>query len=253
MSTVPRALLEKAADDNGFDVSLPTVDGWLAFRSSASGLRVWLQSWHGATLLVGLSHDGVVEALAEGVPVALPVPAGAAGVRSVDDLHALDRLLRRAFLLARTLPNALWERFAAETAALPRTTEAERLVVERVGQDLFRGGLLDLWRGRCAISGLAVPSLLRASHAKPWKNCATDEERLDPFNGLLLAAHLDAAFDGGLITVEDDGRVVVAEELDGEARAILGLDRLRVVSGLLPGHRRYLGWHREWVFGVGRG
>jgi len=61
--------------------------------------------------------------------------------------------------------------------------------------------LLDLWEGRCAVTGLAVPELLRASHIKPWADCETDAERLDVYNGFLLAPHLDAAFDLGFITV----------------------------------------------------
>ncbi len=140
----------------------------------------------------------------------------------------------------RPLPDALYDTIATRTASLPRSTEAERLVVERVGQDLYRGGLLDLWEGRCAISGLAVPRLLRASHARPWKDCETDRERLDVYNGLLRTAHLDAAFDVGLITVKDDGRVVVSASLDDHALGVLGLDRHRRVRGLTEGHRTYL-------------
>ncbi len=88
---------------------------------------------------------------------------------------------------------------------MPCSTEAERLVVQRVGQDLFRAALLDFWQGRCCATGLAIPELLRASHIKPWAVCADDNERLDVYNGLLLAPHLDALFDAGLMTVADDG------------------------------------------------
>jgi putative restriction endonuclease len=69
------------------------------------------------------------------------------------------------------LTSALWSvvggGVARMGAGMARATEAERLAVQRVGQDLFRSGLLDLWGGRCAICGLEVPALLRASHAKP--------------------------------------------------------------------------------------
>src|SRR5205823_14686352 len=106
-----------------------------------------------------------------------------------------DRMVRRAFQLSRSLPDELLHVFEAKTAVLPRATEAERLVVQRVGQDIFRAGLLDYWQGRCAITGLAVTELLRASHMKPWAKCTTDAERLDVFNGFLLAPNLDAAFD----------------------------------------------------------
>ena len=120
--------------------------------------------------------------------------------------------------------------------------------LQRVGQDVFREGLLEFWDGRCAITGLSVPELLRASHIKPWAACELDEERLDVFNGLLLAAHLDAAFDAGLITVADDGAMVVSPALDAEARGLLGLDRTVKVRGLAEGHRRFLGLHRGKVF-----
>jgi len=42
---------------------------------------------------------------------------------------------------------------------------------------------------------------------------ATDAERLDGYNGLLLAPHLDAAFDLGFITVAPGGAVVVSGAL----------------------------------------
>lgn len=121
-------------------------------------------------------------------------------------------------------------------------------MVQRVGQDLFRQGLLDLWEGRCAVTGLAVPELLRASHIKPWVDCESDAERLDVYNGILLAPHLDAAFDRGFITVADDGAIVVSDGLDFDARSILTLDQSLRVSGLMEGHRAYLPWHRDRVF-----
>jgi hypothetical protein len=98
-------------------------------------------------------------------------------------------------------------RVREENAGVPRTTEAERLVVQRVGQDVFRAALMDYWGGRCAVTGCAEPLLLRASHIKPWALCATDAERLDVKNGLLLTAHLDAAFDAGLIDFDDAGQI----------------------------------------------
>ena len=49
-----------------------------------------------------------------------------------------------------------------------RTTEAERLVVQRIGQNIFRAALMDYWGGRCPITGITDPELLRASHIVPW-------------------------------------------------------------------------------------
>ena len=249
LTPIARARLEKAAHDNGFDLPLDVEGVWLRFDSSHARCRLWLTVWADARPIAAFSHTGVMSALHDhGVAVTSPAPPEAVGARSVETFDALHALLRRAMLLARTLPDALWETFARTTAGMPRTTEAERLVVQRVGQDVFRGGLLDLWGGRCAICGLAVPALLRASHAKPWKDCGSDQERLDVHNGLLLAAHLDAAFDAGLIAVREDGAVVVAAALDMETREVLGLDRPRRVRGLVASHRPYLTWHRERVF-----
>ena len=126
----------------------------------------------------------------------LLLPQGASGALSVADIPTLHRLVRRAFQLSKTLPDQLLRTFEEKTATLPRTTEAERLVVQRVGQDVFRAGLLDYWDGHCAISGLAVAELLRASHIKPWAACDSDAERLSVFNGLLLAPNLDASLIG---------------------------------------------------------
>jgi predicted restriction endonuclease len=89
-----------------------------------------------------------------------------------------------------------------------------------------------------------VPDLLRASHIKPWAACASDAERLDVFNGLLLAPHLDAAFDRGFITVADNGQVIVSSRLSDDDRKLLALDVPLRVDRLAPGHRSYLAWHR---------
>ncbi|TAK18776.1 MAG: HNH endonuclease, partial [Myxococcaceae bacterium] len=102
--------------------------------------------------------------------------------------------------------------------------------------------------GRCAVTGLGVRELLRASHIKPWAECETDAERLDVFNGFLLEARIDAVFDQGFVTVADDGRMLVAAELGAEARELLGLDQERRVLWLDEQHRTYLAWHRARVF-----
>ena len=88
---------------------------------------------------------------------------------------------------------------------MPQTTEAERRIIQRVGQDIFRNRLMTYWQGRCPLTGITDPALLRASHIIAWKDCDSDAERLDVHNGLLLSALWDAAFDRGLVTFDDDG------------------------------------------------
>jgi hypothetical protein len=241
--------LEKAAIDNGFDLTLAPEDNWLVFASTQCPLRVWLAASDEGAVRASFSQSNVVRALdAYGTAMVTGFAKGAAGGRTVPDVPALHRLLRRAFQLSKTLPDELLHRFERQVSAMPKSTEAERLVIQRVGQQLFRQGLLELWEARCAVTGLAEPALLRASHIKPWADCETDAERLDVYNGLLLAPHLDAAFDQGFITVLDDGTLVVSPTLPRDARRILGLDTPQTVRGLAEGHQRYLPWHRARVF-----
>ena len=150
--------------------------------------------------------------------------------------------------LARSLPNQVAERFIRETQSLPKTTEAECLVIQRIGQNLFRDALIDYWQGRCAVTGLDIVPLLRASHIKPWAACASDEERLDVFNGLLLAPHLDALFDGGWITFSETGELQVSSRLSPHLQAVLGLSSHRSTLNLSPDHQAYMTYHREMIF-----
>jgi predicted restriction endonuclease len=124
---------------------------------------------------------------------------------NLTELHAV---LDRVYKLSISLPEAPLGRFKVKTENLPRTTEAERLVIQRIGQDIFREALMDYWGGRCPMTGITEPGLLRASHIVPWADC-TDPQRLDVHNGLLLSALWDAAFDRGLISFADDGTVLV--------------------------------------------
>lgn len=249
LSPITASRLEKAATDNGFDRELEREGEWLVFASTQCPLRVWLGAISDSAIVAAFSQHNVARALGEyGRPIATPIPKGAVDGRTVPDVPALHRLLRRAFQLSKALPNELLRTFEKQVAMLPKTTEAERLVVQRVGQNLFREGLLDLWEGRCAVTGLTVTSLLRASHIKPWADCETDAERLDVYNGILLAPQLDAAFDRGFITVADDGTIVVSDALDGDARVTLGLDKPLRMRSVADAHGAYLPWHRDRVF-----
>ncbi|MBN0787902.1 HNH endonuclease, partial [Pseudomonas aeruginosa] len=127
-------------------------------------------------------------------------------------LPVLAALLRRTASLSQALPNQAVSDYhtavaqAVETiSAEARGTEVERLVRQRVGQARYRDALLTYWGGACAVTGVAVTEALRASHAKPWAECADDAERLDAFNGFLLVANLDALFDRFLISFDDTG------------------------------------------------
>jgi putative restriction endonuclease len=172
-------------------------------------------------------------------------PAGTVQAFAAIGSTALHALIGRLYRLALSLPPEPLLEFETRVAALPRRTEAERLVVQRIGQDVFRKSLLEYWGGRCPITGLEQPELLRASHVKPWTDCATDAERLDVFNGLLLGAHIDAAFDAALISFADDGTLITSSRLTPRSREVLGLKEGMRLDRLTPHHANYLAWHRR--------
>ncbi len=62
------------------------------------------------------------------------------------------------------------------------------------------------------------------------------------YNGFLLAAHLDAAFDAALMTFDEVGVILVSPRLSEKAAALLrrGADRIRIADG----HNAYLQHHR---------
>jgi hypothetical protein len=87
-------------------------------------------------------------------------------------------------------------------------------------------------------------SVSRASHIKPW-NRSNNHEKLDPFNGLLLAVHLDALFDRALITFQDSGEMMVSKTLPTKERAVFGLaSPMRRLLLSVP-HLAYMGHHRD--------
>src|SRR5438445_4513226 len=92
-------------------------------------------------------------------------------------------------------------------------TETQATVQVRRGQQFFRQAVLTAYDVRCCISGINVPRLLVASHIKPWGRFPAD--RLNPRNGLCLSTLHDAAFDDGLITLDEKLNVVLSKRLRG--------------------------------------
>lgn len=138
---------------------------------------------------------------------------------------------------------------AQEDHDFATSTEREALVQARIGQGPFRIELLKYW-GACAVSGVSEPAVLRASHVKPWRD-ASNSERLDPANGLLLSAHLDALFDVGLITFDDDGLIQISPLLAAEDMFKLGvLPTLRLRHVAIE-RDEYMKYHRNFVFRAG--
>lgn len=116
-----------------------------------------------------------------------------------------------------------------------------------IAQRLFRGNLLRLWQGSCAVTSVQEPRVLRSGHIKPWAD-SNVQEKVDHFNGLLLIPNLDALFNEGLISFQNDGRILMSQDwrADDKRRMHVTPDlRLRTVH---PESCRYLEYHRDIVF-----
>lgn len=125
-------------------------------------------------------------------------------------------------------------------------TEQEQVIVSRLGQGNFRRNVIRLW-GSCSVTGLQSVTLLRASHIKPWKD-SNNQERLNPFNGLLLIPDYDFLFDRGYITFKNNGSVLVSQRLSSFARKVFDVDDGLQLRNVFPENKDHLEFHRSEVF-----
>ena len=122
-----------------------------------------------------------------------------------------EQLLHDLFTKDETKEVDFLQRDKARLVAPSGPTEVETTVKARRGQQFFRQTVLNAYDVRCCITGIQVPRLLKASHIKPWGKFP--EHRLDPRNGLCLSAIHDAAFDAGLIALDDQLKVILSKRL----------------------------------------
>ena len=67
-------------------------------------------------------------------------------------------------------------------------------------------------------------------------------ERTDPDNGFMLCHNHDAVFDQFLISFEDDGRIMISDELSNTERIFLNIrDDMRI--NIQEGNKKYLELH----------
>ena len=125
----------------------------------------------------------------------------------------------------------------------------------RTNQTFFRQIVLQDYGGACCITGMAFPTLLTASHIKPWKDSDPKTERTNPQNGLCLNALHDRAFDRGLITITTDYRIVVSKQIQDFYNMAVVQDyfgkydgkRIELPEKFLPA-RQFIEYHNEYIF-----
>ncbi|MBQ9673698.1 MAG: HNH endonuclease [Ruminococcus sp.] len=128
-----------------------------------------------------------------------------------------------------------------------KKTEKEMIIKSRIGQGIFRKQLIEKY-GKCIITGIDDKRLLNASHIKPWRS-SNNKERLSPENGLLLSSLYDKLFDTGLISFNNDMKIIVSNKLSDENEKIINIQTDKVYidnpSKELLGYMKY---HRKNVF-----
>jgi putative restriction endonuclease len=187
-----------------------------------------------------------------------PLQSNGDGLQSVY-LAELSQSLADA--LIGLIGQAYWDAFAT-VAALPSSPEIlddmivdqgmigptfrEQLVRARRGQGVFRSNVL-LREEYCRVTKVNEPRHLTASHIKPWRE-ATDAERLDGANGLLLSPHIDHLFDEGYITFSSNQELIVVPEVRDKLLDAWGIDAGVRVGDFSPVQNAYLEYHRVNVF-----
>lgn len=148
------------------------------------------------------------------------------------------------------------DRVRVEKAHTLPAGPTERIAATKIrrGQQFFRQSVLIAYGTRCCVTGINVPRLLVASHIAPWSDFP--DARLDPRNGLCLSALHDAAFDSGLITVNENLEIVLSRRLRSyfpqsaleQSFAPYEGVAIRLPEKLAEPAPNFLSYHRESVF-----
>lgn len=127
---------------------------------------------------------------------------------------------------------------------IPNETERQGLVTSRVGQGAYRKSILHRWEYKCAVTKFDNPKVLIASHILPW-SLATDEQRLDVDNGILLSPTFDALFDRNMISFDEKGKILLGKEIQNHQPSKLGISGNETIVGLNNPNQQYLEYHRK--------
>lgn len=122
-------------------------------------------------------------------------------------------------------------------------TQKELLTFARIGQGKYRKDLIELWE-KCSVSECNMTDLLIASHIKPWSE-SSNEEKLDPYNGLLLLPNYDKLFDKHLISFDDDGKIIISPQIKKEEYKVLGISANDKLFNVFKQNKPYLKTHRK--------
>ncbi len=247
MNSLERSIIEKAGYDNGWEVVLESGDLLVELESSLHSAKAKIEESKSSKWAVCFDESSITIELKR-----LRNEEQVESFQVFNDFE-LGELLSQAARFARALPNQPEKRFKKELSeAIAKEelgqTELERLVKQRIGQNIFRDSLIDYWNASCSVTGIQIPETLRASHIKSWADCDSDSERLNVYNGLLLTANLDALFDKHMISFEDSGKIIIAPKInanDLNDLSLLGIHENVSLKRVSQEHFKFLKHHRQ--------
>jgi hypothetical protein len=129
---------------------------------------------------------------------------------------------------------------------VPNSTERLGLVTSRVGHGAYRKRLIHRWEYKCAVTGFNKPQILIASHILPWKD-ATNQERIDVNNGIILSPVYDALFDKHLISFEDSGKIILSDQFNSMDYQKIGVTGKEKILSFNADNLYYLRQHRDFL------
>ncbi|HEX4377330.1 MAG TPA: HNH endonuclease [Steroidobacteraceae bacterium] len=124
--------------------------------------------------------------------------------------------------------------------------DKRHLSAARQGMGQFRASV-ERYEHGCRVTGVLDRRYLRAVHIKPWRD-ATDAQRLDGANGLLLAPHALQLFARGQLSFADDGTLLVSRHLNPLVHKAWICPPLPLPRAFHAEQRIYLDYHRTWLF-----
>ena len=109
-------------------------------------------------------------------------------------------------------------------------------------QKYFKNQLFKYWGIKCVLTNVKNKDLLIGAHIKPWTK-SDDKEKIDVFNGLPLSPNADKIFELGLISFNEQGKLIKSSQLSNDDLSKLNIN-LDVKLDFKDEHFKYLNYHR---------
>ncbi|GBE44477.1 MAG TPA: HNH endonuclease [Rhizobiales bacterium] len=158
-----------------------------------------------------------------------------------------DLFLEKAIDIANKYSYAQEDKDTDPASGFREGGEYEVVAKARKNQDYFRQMVLAAYNVKCAITGIDSPELLIASHITPWS--VNKLSRTDPRNGICLNALHDKAFDRGLLSIDDNFKVLLSKKLASTHKFFdkYAGKKISLPNRFLPS-LDFIRFHREQIF-----